>query len=229
MKLNKQTRRRTIVYFSIITLMMVFTAVFLTTELKTGLARVNWRNAPGNVTIGEMTTHWDVYSIRPEDESLAYTIASDKDGNPTVKGMPLQLFVYGVGEDFQIPEHWGFKASDAMRLAGYISVILLMLCFVGILVNVVRGFKNGLYFSRMQVVLLRWSSLFCFISAIATELCSKFNMLAIGQIYGKSSGVKLAAAYQIEIQEIIIPLLLLMFAEIINIALQLNKEESMTI
>ena len=54
-------------------------------------------------------------------------------------------------------------------------------------------------------------------------------MSAIGQIYGKSSSVELAAVYQIEIQQIIIPFLLLLFAEIINIAMQLNKEESMTI
>ena len=229
MKLSKGTQRRTVVYFSIITLMMVFTGIFMTVELKTELARVNWRNAPGNVTIGRMTTNWEHYSIMPEDEDLAYTIASDADGNPTVKGMPLQLFVYGVGENFEIPEHWAFKASDAMRIAGYIFTILLMLCFIGILVNVVRGFKNELYFTRMQVLLLRWSALFCFISTIATELCSKFNMLAIGQMYGKSSSVKLAAAYQIEIQQIIIPFLLLLFAEIINIAKQLNKEESMTI
>ena len=229
MKLSKGTQRRTVVYFSIITLMMVFTGIFMTVELKTELARVNWRNAPGNVTIGRMTTNWEHYSIMPEDEDLAYTIASDADGNPTVKGMPLQLFVYGVGENFEIPEHWAFKASDAMRIAGYIFTILLMLCCIGILVNVVRGFKNELYFTRMQVVLLRWSALFYFISTIATELCSKFNMLAIGQMYGKSSSVKLAAAYQIEIQQIIIPFLLLLFAEIINIAKQLNKEESMTI
>ena len=229
MKLSKGTQRRTVVYFSIITLMMVFTGIFMTVELKTELARVNWRNAPGNVTIGRMTTNWEHYSIMPEDEDLAYTIASDADGNPTVKGMPLQLFVYGVGENFEIPEHWAFKASDAMRIAGYIFTILLMLCFIGILVNVVRGFKNELYFTRMQVVLLRWSALFYFISTIATELCSKFNMLAIGQMYGKSSSVKLAAAYQIEIQQIIIPFLLLLFAEIINRAKQLNKEESMTI
>ena len=229
MKLSKGTQRRTVVYFSIITLMMVFTGIFMTVELKTELARVNWRNAPGNVTIGRMTTNWEHYSIMPEDEDLAYTISSDADGNPTVKGMPLQLFVYGVGENFEIPEHWAFKASDAMRIAGYIFTILLMLCFIGILVNVVRGFKNELYFTRMQVVLLRWSALFYFISTIATELCSKFNMLAIGQMYGKSSSVKLAAAYQIEIQQIIIPFLLLLFAEIIKIAMQLNKEESMTI
>ena len=229
MKLSKGTQRRTVVYFSIITLMMVFTGIFMTVELKTELAHVNWRNAPGNVTIGRMTTNWEHYSIMPEDEDLAYTIASDADGNPTVKGMPLQLFVYGVGENFEIPEHWAFKASDAMRIAGYIFTILLMLCFIGILVNVVRGFKNELYFTRMQVVLLRWSALFYFISTIATELCSKFNMLAIGHMYGKSSSVKLAAAYQIEIQQIIIPFLLLLFAEIINIAMQLNKEESMTI
>ena len=229
MKLSKGTQRRTVVYFSIITLMMVFTGIFMTVELKTELARVNWRNAPGNVTIGRMTTYWEHYSIMPEDEDLAYTIASDADGNPTVKGMPLQLFVYGVGDDFEIPEHWAFKASDAMRIAGYIFTILLMLCFIGILVNVVRGFKNELYFTKMQVVLLRWSALFYFISTIATELCSKFNMLAIGQMYGKSSSVKLAAAYQIEIQQLIIPFLLLLFAEIINIAMQLNKEESMTI
>ena len=38
MKLSKGTQRRTVVYFSIITLMMVFTGIFMTVELKTELA-----------------------------------------------------------------------------------------------------------------------------------------------------------------------------------------------
>ena len=54
-------------------------------------------------------------------------------------------------------------------------------------------------------------------------------MIAIGDLYGKSSSVKMATVYQIEIQEIIIPFLLLMLAEIINIALHFNEEETMTI
>ena len=184
------------------------------------------------ITVIESTNQMvEVEDLNNLNKAFSYyeTNGSDADGNPTVKGMPLQLFVYGVGENFEIPEHVGFKASDIMRIVGYISALLLMLCFVGILINVVRGFKNGLFFNRLQVVLLRWSSLLYFISVIAAELCSKFNMSAIGQIYGKSSSVELAAAYQIEIQQIIIPFLLLLFAEIINIAMQLNKEESMTI
>ena len=96
MKLNKGTKRRTIVYFTIITLLMVYTAIFMTTELRMGLAHKNWKNGPGNVTIGRMTTHWEHFSIRPEDEDIAYTIATDENGEASVKGMPLQLFVYGV-------------------------------------------------------------------------------------------------------------------------------------
>lgn len=229
MKLNKGTRRRIVVYFSVITLLMAYTAITMTVDLRMGLSDKNWRNAPGNVTIGRMTTQWEHHSINPEDESIAYIIASDENGDPTVKAMPLQLFVYGVGEDFDIPEHWGFKVSDIMRIVRYVFAILLILCFVGILINVVRGFRNGMYFSRMQVVLLRWSSLFCFVSAIAGELCTKFNMCAIGEIYGKSSGVRLATVIQIQMQEIILPFLLLIFAEIINIALHFNEEETMTI
>lgn len=229
MKLNKGTKRRTIVYFTIISLLMVFSAIFMTTELRMGLAHKNWKNGPGNVTIGRMTTHWEHFSIRPEDEDIAYTIATDENGEASVKGMPLQLFVYGVGEDFEVPEHWGFKVSDIMRIVCYSLSILLILCFILILANVLKGFRNGRYFSRIQVVLLRWSSLICFLTATAGELCSKFSMIAIGDIYGKSSSVKMATVYQIEIQEIIIPFLLLILAEIINIALHFNEEETMTI
>ena len=154
MKLNKGTKRRTIVYFTIITLLMAYTAIFMTTELRMGLAHKNWKNGPGNVTIGRMTTHWEHFSIRPEDEDIAYTIATDENGEASVKGMPLQLFVYGVGEDFEVPEHWGFRVSDIMRIVCYCLTILLILCFILILVNVLKGFRNGIYFSRIQVVLL---------------------------------------------------------------------------
>ena len=54
-------------------------------------------------------------------------------------------------------------------------------------------------------------------------------MMGIGELYGKTSDIKLYTLVQIEMKEIIIPFLLLLFAEIINIAMHLNKEESMTI
>lgn len=229
MKLNKRIQRRTVVYFTIISLLMVFTIIGMTNDLRMGLAHKNWRNGPGNVTIGRMTTHWEHFSIKPEDENIAYTIASDENGDATVKGMPLQLFVYGVGEDFEVPEHWGFRAGNIMRVISYCLTIALIIVFILILVNIVKGFRNGRYFSRMQVWLLRSSSLICFLAALAGECGSKFNMIAIGDLYGKSSCVKMATVYQIETNEIIIPFLLLMLAEIINIALHLNEEETMTI
>ena len=143
--------------------------------------------------------------------------------------MPLKLFVYGVGEDFQFPEHPMFKATNAMRIVSYVLTLLLVLCFIFVLIFTIKGFRNGLYFSRLQVALLRWSALFSFLLFVSNELCAKFHMLAIGNLYGKTSDIKLATTFQMEIQEFVIPLLLLIFAEIINIALRLNEEEAMTI
>lgn len=229
MKVNSKIRRRTIVYFSIITILLVFTSVSLMLDLQNGLDKRHWRNGPGNTAIGEITTLWDSYPITPEGEDSAIALARDENGEVTVKGMPLNLFAYGVGEDFVVPEHWGFKAGNAMRIVSYCMSIALIICFIFILLNFINGFRNGIYFSRLQVRLLRWSALLGFLLFISNELCSKFNMTAIGQLYGKTSEIKLATVFQLEIHELLIPLLLLIFAEIINIALHLNEEESMTI
>lgn len=229
MKLSKGIQRRTIAYFTVITIILVFTTISLTMTLPQGLEHRHWRNAVGNVTIGEVTTLWESVTITPEADEDAITLARDENGEATVKGMPLQLFVYGIGEDFQMPEHWGFGASNAMRVASYCLSILMIICFICIVISTIRGFRNGLYFNRLQVALLRWSALISFLLALANELCIKFNMIAIGQLYGKSSDIKLATTLELEIQEILIPFLLLLFAEIINIALHLNKEEAMTI
>lgn len=184
MELKKGIKRRTIVYFSITTLILVFYAISLTVNLPVGLNHLDWRNAAGNVA---------------------------------------------VGEDFQFPEHPMFKATNAMRIVSYVLTLLLVLCFVFVLIFTIKGFRNGLYFSRLQVALLRWSALFGFLLFVSNELCAKFHMLAIGNLYGKTSDIKLATTFQVEIQEFVIPLLLLIFAEIINIALRLNEEEAMTI
>lgn len=229
MKLNKGIKRRTVVYFSITVLLMVFMAISMTVDLPQGLNRKHWRNGPGNVGIGDITTLWDSYSISPEAEENAFVLSRDENGEPTVKGMPLKLYAYGVGEDFELPEHTGFKVSNAMRIVSYVLSILLIGCFIFILIYFIKGFRNGLYFNKMQISLLRWSALFGFLLAITNELCIKCNMLAIGQLYGKTSDIKLATVFQIEFQEIIIPFLLLIFAEIINIALHLNEEDAMTI
>ena len=231
MKLNKGIQRRTIVYFTVTTLLMIMATAMITIDLPQALDYRNWRNAPGNVTIGTVTTHWEHFSINPadNDERHAYTLARVENGEATVKGMPMKLFVYGVGEDFQFPEHYGFTVSKVMRITSYCLTILLLLGFVGILVSTIKGFRNGIYFSRLQVVLLRWLALLTFLVYIANELCVKFHMFGIGALYGKTSDIKLYTVMQIQMKEIIIPFLLLLFAEIINIAMHLNKEESMTI
>lgn len=229
MELKKGIKRRTIVYFSITTLILVFYAISLTVNLPVGLNHLDWRNAAGNVAIGEMETRADHYTITQEEDVNAIVMARDENGEATVKGMPLKLFVYGVGEDFQFPEHPMFKATNAMRIVSYVLTLLLVLCFVFVLIFTIKGFRNGLYFSRLQVALLRWSALFSFLLFVSNELCAKFHMLAIGNLYGKTSDIKLATTFQMEIQEFVIPLLLLIFAEIINIALRLNEEEAMTI
>lgn len=231
MKLNKGIKRRTIVYFMIATLLMTLTTVKLTLDLPQALNYKNWRNAPGNVTIGTATTYWEHFSINPakNHEQLAYTLATDENGEPIVKGMPMKLFVYGVGEDFQLPDHYGFKISKIMRITTYCLTLLLVFGFVGILVITIKGFRNGIYFSRLQVGMLRWTALFSFLVAITNELCVKFHMMGISHLYGNTSDMKLYTVVQIQAQEIIIPFLLLLFAEIINIAMHLNKEEAMTI
>ena len=112
MKLNKGIQRRTIAYFTVTTLLMILATTMITVDLPRALNNRDWRNAPGNVTIGTVTTYWQHFSINPanNDERHAFTLARDENGEATVKGMPMKLFVYGVGEDFQFPE--GGVAGD---------------------------------------------------------------------------------------------------------------------
>ncbi len=229
MKLDKRIRRRTAVYFTIITLLLVFAAISLTVSLPQGLDRKHWRNGPGNVTIGEMTTYYDGCSISTESEQDAIVMARDENGEPIVKGMPVRLFVYGVGEDFQIPDHPSFKTSKAMFIATYCLSLILILCVLFILGSTIAGFRKGLYFNRMQVTLLRFSALVSFLLSITSELSTKFHMIGIGEIYGPTSDIRLAASMTMDLNDIMVPLLILMLAEIINIAMHLNKEEAMTI
>ena len=225
MKLNKGIQRRLVVYFSIVTLLLTFVTVAMTLSV----GKTNWPNPDGKVSIGRVTTNTSHWALTPEADSLAYAVACNENEEVTVKGVPTELFVYGVGEDFQIPEHWGFKASYAMKITSYCLSIMMIICFICILVNIFKGFRNGKYFSRMQVILLRWGALFSFLLFIANELCEKFRMEAISLLYQGSSDVGLAVAIQIQTQDLLIPFLLLILAEIINIALGLNEEESMTI
>ncbi len=231
MKLNKGIQRRTIAYFIVTTLLMVLATVMITINLPQAINYKNWRNAPGNVTIGTATTHWEHFSINPanNDERHAYTLARDENGEATVKGMPMKLFVYGVGDDFQLPDHYGFTVSKVMRITSYCLTLLLLVGFLGMVISTIRGFRNGIYFNRLQVVTLRWIALISFLVAIANELCVKFHMMGIGELFGKTSDIKLYTVIHIQMKEIIIPFLFLLFAEIINIAMHLNKEEAMTI
>lgn len=229
MKLDKRTKRRTVFFFTIITLLLIFATISLTVTLPLGLNNRDWRNSPGNVTIGEMTTYYNDCSIRPGTDSCAIVVARNESGDPVVKAMPTRLFVYGIGKDFQVPEHPMFKTSKTMLIASYCLSLTLILSVIFILGSVLVGFRKGIYFSRIQVVLLRWGALVSFLLAIASELSKKCHMMAIGELYGQSSDIKLATSLTLDLNDILIPIFILMLAEVINIAVRLNKEESMTI
>ena len=115
MKLNKGIQRRLVVYFSIVTLLLTFVTVAMTLSV----GKTNLPNPDGKVSIGRVTTNTSHWALTPEADSLAYAVECNENEEVTVKGVPTELFVYGVGEDFQIPEHWGFKASYAMKITSY--------------------------------------------------------------------------------------------------------------
>ena len=227
MKISKTIQRRTIIFATFAALIALFHVAHFTVQLF--YSTNPYRGIDNHTYIGELDTSFRAYDIKEVYEDYAITIERDAEGKPLVEALPSSLIFFSKNPNYVQPNHFGWKTNRVMMFVILVMFIIMMALSLAILILAIKGFRTGNIFRRSHPCLIRWLALASFIYTALVENRAVFTQLATKEIYGVNSPIEVFGEVTFSYAVIIAPLLLLIFAELMKVAAQINEDEAMTI
>lgn len=227
MKISKQIQRRTIICAAIAALIALFQVTHMTVQLfySTKL----YMGVDNPTYIGELDTKYNMIHQVEESDEFAITVERDAEGKPLVEAVPTSVMLFSKHPDYIRPEHYGWQASQVIIYSTLAVFIIIAILVAWILVEAIRGFRTGNIFRRNHPILLRWLSLATFLYFALINNRTLFTQLATKELYGDMIPIDVFGAVRFGAEVLTAPLLLLILAELMAVAAQINEEETMTI
>ena len=228
MKISKSIQRRTIVLMVFVALFAILPIAHFTTQLIYTSDRYNAEQS--YTEIGRLDTSFKAYGIASgEYDEFAITVERDANGEPLVEALPITMMLFSKNPNYSFPDHYGWRAN---RVVGYLALLLLVVmeALIGwILIGAIRGFRTGNIFQANHAHLLRYLAVVAFFYYAVVDNRTLFTQLAMGDTYGSKIDIDLYSSLTLDAEVFMIPLLLLIFAELMSVAARMNEDESMTI
>lgn len=227
MKISKSTQRRVIALFVLVCILFVPLSVVTVLQ---AVVDEDWRTTENITVIGKLDVSRPSYMLG-EGEQNFYTpieLRAATADEPALMAEPLQYLIYATEGDYEI----GTSLSKVRQTMLYISMVaslILTVLVILVIYQVIRGFRTGEFFTRASVVIVRvmagvffvgsliWNNLVAMEEHVASDLCGELLPEGLG------------GAYVLNTESIVVPLVLLIVAELMSIAHRLNEEESATL
>jgi hypothetical protein len=179
--------------------------------------------------IGELDTKYNMIQQIKENDEFSITVERDAEGKPLVEAVPTSVMLFSRHPDYIRPDHYGWQASQVVIYATLAIFIIIAALMAWILIGAIKGFRTGNIFRRSHPCLIRWLALASFIYTALVENRAVFTQLATKEIYGINSPIEVFGSVSFSSAVVIAPALLLIFAELMKVAAQINEDEAMTI
>ena len=221
MKISKSVQRRTVIFAAL----AAFFALVQVAHLAVQIFNSN-KEYSVNI-IGELDTHYNYLDGDYATDTII--IERDAEGEPLVEALPTSLMFFSKNPEYVRPDHFGWRANNVIVYAFLAIFIVIVLLVAWILFGAIQGFRTGNIFRHNHPALLRWLALVVFLYYILVNNRSLFIQIATKDLYGVKSPVAVFGSASFGPEAFIVPLLLLIFAELMAVAARINEEESMTI
>ena len=221
MKISKSVQRRTVIFAAL----AAFFALVQVAHLAVQIFNSN-KEYSVNI-IGELDTHYNYLDGDYATDTIV--IERDAEGEPLVESLPTSLMFFSKNPEYVRPDHFGWRANNVIVYAFLAIFIVIVLLVAWILFGAIQGFRTGNIFRHNHPALLRWLALVVFLYYILVNNRSLFIQIATKDLYGAQSPVAVFGSASFGPEALIVPLLLLIFAELMAVAARINEEESMTI
>lgn len=224
MKLNKKSKLLLTTSFVVTSLLGVLVIVHTAVQILGGMrdAGDNYKNAIGIMDTGNFL-HNDGRTTEP------IVVVEGSDTEPQILAKPTEVLLYSEAENFVMPNHWGFKAWKAIF---YLRTLLLMAMVVMLLyfaLVTLRGSRTGNLFTRGNLSIIYALAPISFFYLLANDNIFVFMQYAISELYADNASIALHGKFYINAATLVVPLLLLVVAQLYKVAIVMNEDEVMTV
>ena len=227
MKISKSTQRRVIALFVVVCILFVPLSVVTVLQ---AVVDEDWRTTENVTVIGKLEVSRPSYMLGEGEQNFVAPIVVREAtaDEPAIKAEPLQYLVYATEGDYDVDTSLS-KVRQTMLYISMVASLILTVLILLVIYQVIRGFRTGEFFTRASVVMVRvmagvffvgsliWNNLIAREEHVASDLCGELLPEGLG------------GAYVLESDSILIPLVILIVAELMSIAHRLNEEESATL
>lgn len=224
MKLNKKSKLLLTTSFVVTSLLGALVIVHTAVQIIGGMrdADDNYKNA-----IGIMDTGNSLHNDGRATELIVVVEGSDTE--PQILAKPTEVLLYSEAENFVMPNHWGFKAWKAMF---YLRTLLLMTMVVMLLyfaLITLRGSRTGVLFTKSNLHIVYALAPISFLYLLANDNFYTFKQYAISELYADNASIALHGQFYMNAETLVVPLLLIIVAQLYKVAITMNEEEVVTI
>ena len=224
MTLNKKSKLLLTTSFVVASLLGALVIVHTAVQILNGMpvAGEEYKNAIGIMDTGN-SLHSDGRVTGP------IVVVEGSDTEPQILAKPTEVLLYSDSEDFVMPNHWGFKAWKAMF---YLRTLLLMTMVTMLLyfaIVTLRSSRTGVLFTKSNLHIIYALAPISFLYLLVNDNFYTFKQYAISELYADKASVSLNGAFTMNAETLVVPLLLIVVAQLYKVAIVMNEEEVMTV
>jgi uncharacterized protein YqgC (DUF456 family) len=227
MKIAKSTQRRVVALFVLVCLMLLPDLIISVLHV---VIDKDWRTTNDVTLVGTMDVRRPSYMLGEGQQSL-YTptvIREATEDSPAIMAEPSQYIIYATKSDFEVDSTMANVRTVLLYILMVATIVLICLV-LAVVYQAIRGFRTGEFFTRASVVMLRIMAVaYCVRSLIVSNIGALESSVA-SDLCGELLPEGLGGAYVLNTESIVVPLVLLIVAELMSIAHRLNEEESATL
>ncbi len=227
MKISKSTQRRVIALFVLVSLMFLPNLILSVVHV---VLDKDWRTTNNVTFIGTVDVTRPSYML-DEGKQNCYApivVRPATADEPAIMVEPSEYVVYATEGDYNID-----TAANRVRMVmlsiSMVVIFALTILLLTIIYQAIKGFKTGEFFTRKSVVMVRVMAALYFVGSLIWSNFGALEARVASEFCGTLCPESLGEAFVLNTNSILIPLVMLVIAELMHIAHMLNEEESATL
>ncbi len=226
MKISKSTQKRVIALFVLVCLMLLPDLILSVLHV----FNEDWRTFNKVTLIGTVDVRHPSYMPGEGEQNLCAptTLRAATEDAPAIMAEPSQYLIYAAEDNYEIDTPAN-NVRKVLLCISMVAIFVLSILLLVIIYQVIRGFRTGEFFTRKSVVMVRvMAAVYC----VGSLIWSNFGALeqrVASEFCGALCPEGMSGAYVLNTNSIVIPLVMLVIAELVSIARLLNEEETTTL
>lgn len=227
MKISKSTQRRVVALFVLVSLMFVPDLILSVVHV---VLDKDWRTTNNVTFIGTVDVIRPSYMLNEGNRNCydPIVVRPATADEPAIMVEPSGYVVYATEGDYKI-DTAANRVRKVMLCISMVVIFALTVLLLMIIYQAIKGFQTGEFFTQKSVVMVRVMVALYFVGSLIWSNFGALEARVASEFCGTLCPESLGEAFVLNTNSILIPLVMLVIAELMNIARMLNEEESATL